>query len=100
MVFLPGDTRVPDAVFKNIHNEQLWSGASVTPSLARFITKDSWMIFILLDMEIPKVRDWMTKDVNLWEDDINYQKFESYIQGVAVVNYCSERQVPQLHSTH
>ena len=46
---------------------KVWPDGQPRPSLAKFVTKDSWLMLSLLDlMEDPKDVEWLSQDVKLW----------------------------------
>ena len=61
------------------------------PSLAKFVNKNSWLMFHLLDlMEHADDVDWLSQDVKLWRDP-GHDRFVQFVRNVDVVNDCSER---------
>ena len=69
----------------------VWPESDPKPSLAKFVTKDSWVMFDLLDlMEDPTNVEWISQDVRLWKGP-GHDRFIQFVKNVDVVNDCSER---------
>ena len=46
---------------------KVWPEGESRPSLAKFVTKDSWLMFFLLDlMNDPEDVEWLSQDVKHW----------------------------------
>ena len=71
--------------------KKVWPDGQPRPSLAKFVTKDSWLMLSLLDlMEDPKDVEWLSQDVKLWRGP-GHDRFVQFVRGVDVVNDSSER---------
>ena len=69
----------------------VWPDGQPRPSLAKFVTKDSWLMLYLLDlMEDPKDVEWLSLDVKHWRGP-GHDRFVQFVRGVDVVNDSSER---------
>ena len=70
---------------------KVWPEGEPRPSLAKFVNKDSWLMFHLLDlMEDADDVDWLSQDVKLWRGP-GHDRFVQFVRNVDVVNDCSER---------
>ena len=70
---------------------KVWPEGESRPSLAKFVTKDSWLMFFLLDlMNDPEDVEWLSQDVKNWRGP-GYNRFIQYVRNIDVVNDCSER---------
>ena len=71
--------------------KKVWPEGQSRPSLAKFVTKDSWLMLSLLDlMEDPKDVEWLSQDVKLWRGP-GHDRFVQFVRRVDVVNDSSER---------
>ena len=69
----------------------VWPETDPRPSLVKFVTQDSWVMFYLLDlMEDPANVEWLSQDMSLWRGP-GYDRFIQFVRNVDVVNDCSER---------
>ena len=72
---------------------KIWPDINSRPSLAEFVTKDSWLMFHLLDlMNDPDHTEWLSQDVKDWRGH-GHDRFVQFVRNVDVVNDCSERAV-------
>ena len=72
---------------------KIWPDINSRPSLAEFVTKDSWLMFHLLDlMDNPDHTEWLSQDVKDWRGPV-HSRFVQFVRNVDVVNDCSERAV-------
>ena len=70
---------------------KVWPEGEPRPSLAKFVNKDSWLMFHLLDlMEDADDVEWLSHDVKLWRGP-GHDRFVQFVRNVDVVNDCSER---------
>ena len=71
----------------------IWPNPAEKPSLAKFITKKSLLIFFLLDILTPDNMNWLQEDPDLWLTYPGYATFEKFVKNLEVVNDASERSV-------
>ena len=72
---------------------KVWPEGEPRPSLAKFVNKDSWLMFHLLDlMKDPLDVEWLSQDVKLWRGP-GHDRFVQFVRNVDIVNGndCSER---------
>ena len=63
----------------------VWS--DTRPSLAYFVTPDSWLIFQLLDLS----GEWLVVPCHLWSNFAEYRKLEEFCLGMPCTNDSAER---------
>ena len=69
----------------------IWPESEPRPSLAKFINKDSWLLFHQLDLlNDPDNVEWLSLDIKLWRGP-GYDRFVKFVRNLDVVNDCSER---------
>ncbi|KAI9553649.1 hypothetical protein GHT06_021574 [Daphnia sinensis] len=66
--------------------------SNVSDSLLSCIGPRSWLLFFLLKID-EELCDWMKAPVECWQHMVGYQKIESFIKTLEVVNDCAERGV-------
>ena len=85
------DVKKVDTDYTKLDIMKIWPDINPRPSLAAFVTKDSWLMFHLLDlMDDPENIEWLSQDVKNWRGP-GYERFVHYVRNVDVVNDCSER---------
>ena len=62
------------------------------PSLSVFITERSWLIFHLLDIDMPRMQ-WISLPPSSWLQDDTYCQLHEYLRDMQVVNDAAERAV-------
>ena len=68
------------------------------PSLAGYITKESWLVFQILGQNKTQCK-WMLYPASSWHIDADYLKFQQFVKSLAVVNDASERAVKLVQET-
>ena len=75
-VIKPGKPKFPDMV---------WPG--VRPSVAHFVTPDSWLVFDLLEL----TGEWLSVPCKFWPNFGEYSKLEEFCHNLPTVNDSAER---------
>ena len=85
------DIKKVDTDYTKFDVMKIWPETSSRPSLSKFVTKDSWLMFHLLDLlDDPDKTEWLNQDVKQWRG-AGYERFVKFVRNVDVVNDCSER---------
>ena len=85
------DIKKVDTDYTKFDVMKIWPETSSRPSLSKFVTKDSWLMFHLLDLlDDPDKTEWLNQDVKEWRG-AGYERFVKFVRNVDVVNDCSER---------
>ena len=71
----------------------VWPIGTEMPSLCKFVTKKSLIIFWLLGILDSNNMQWLGEDPDLWHTYPGFEKFEKFVKNMAVVNDVSERSV-------
>ena len=87
---------VPET-FKHSEEVDLFSELDFTcdnpPSLLPLIGKNSWFIFTLLNITKSEDKVWLTCPSAVWPFVEQFKTFSRFVDGIQVVNDCSERAV-------